>query len=162
VQQFPDIAPPQVNINATYPGASRHAGKQRDAGDRTAAYRADGLLYFSSTSSAGTVAITATFAKGTNPDIAQVQVQNKVQQALTRLPASAGAGRARHQVEPRLPDDGALADTYDRTTNIDVSDFMVSHCRRPSGAFRAWADQCVRLAICDARLARSQQAGSYR
>jgi multidrug efflux pump len=54
------------------------------------------------------VAITATFAKGTNPDIAQVQVQNKVQQALTRLPASAGAGRARHQVEPRLPDDGAF------------------------------------------------------
>ncbi|MFX8281859.1 efflux RND transporter permease subunit, partial [Acinetobacter baumannii] len=47
----------------------------------------DGLLYFSSTSSGrGQVSISATFAKGTNPDIAQVQVQNRVQQALSRLP----------------------------------------------------------------------------
>ena len=48
----------------------------------------DNLLYFSSASNAdGTVSITATFAAGTNPDIAQVQVQNKVQQAMPQLPA---------------------------------------------------------------------------
>ena len=55
----------------------------------------DNLLYFSSHSNAdGTVPITATFAAGTNPDIAQVQVQNKVQAAVPQLPAAgAAAGR---------------------------------------------------------------------
>ena len=88
VEQFPDIAPPQVNIRANYPGASAatletsvtQVIEQQLSG-------IDGLLYFSaSSSSRGAVNISATFAKGTNPDIAQVQVQNKVQQALSRLP----------------------------------------------------------------------------
>ena len=49
----------------------------------------DGLLYFSSTSSsAGSASINVTFQQGTNADTAQVQVQNKVQQALTRLPTA--------------------------------------------------------------------------
>ncbi|HEY0957907.1 MAG TPA: efflux RND transporter permease subunit, partial [Novosphingobium sp.] len=88
VEQFPDIAPPQVNVRATYPGASAatletnvtQVIEQQLTG-------IDGLLYFSSSSSArGQVNIAATFEKGTDPDIAQVQVQNRVQQALTRLP----------------------------------------------------------------------------
>ena len=55
----------------------------------------DNLLYFSSSSSSnGTVSITATFAPGTNPDIAQVQVQNKVQQAMPHAAAARCSSRA--------------------------------------------------------------------
>ncbi len=88
VAQYPDIAPPAVNIRASYPGASAETLEssvtqiieQQLTG-------IDGLLYFTaSSSSAGSVTLTVTFAKGVNPDIAQVQVQNKVQQALSRLP----------------------------------------------------------------------------
>src|SRR5437870_3869208 len=68
VQQFPDIAPPQVNVNATYPGAS--AATLESSVTQVIEQQLtgiDGLLYFSSTSSsAGTVTITATFVKGTN------------------------------------------------------------------------------------------------
>src|ERR1043165_9288529 len=88
VEQYPDIAPPTVNIRATYPGASAETLEtsvtqvieQQLTG-------IDGMLYFASSStSQGSASITATFEKGTNPDIAQVQVQNKVQQAVPRLP----------------------------------------------------------------------------
>src|ERR1700755_994894 len=79
IAQYPDIAPPQVNIRATYPGASaetvQNSVTQVIEQQLTGI---DGLLYFSSQSSSrGRVSISATFEKGTNPDIAQVQVQNK-------------------------------------------------------------------------------------
>ena len=88
IAQYPDIAPPQVNIRATYPGASaetvQNSVTQVIEQQLTGI---DGLLYFSSSStSRGQVTISATFDKGTDPDIAQVQVQNQVQQGLSRLP----------------------------------------------------------------------------
>src|SRR5579884_1475863 len=87
VEQYPDIAPPQVNIRATYPGAS--AAVLESSVTQVIEQQLtgiDGLIYFQSTSdSAGNVGITATFVKGTNPDIAQVQVNNKVQQSIPRL-----------------------------------------------------------------------------
>src|SRR5215217_6502764 len=88
VEQYPDIAPPQVNIRASYPGAN--AATLENSVTQVIEQQLtgiDGLLYFSSTSSSrGQVNISATFEKGTDADIAQVQVQNKVQQALSRLP----------------------------------------------------------------------------
>src|SRR5215475_5002787 len=88
VEQYPDIAPPSVNIRANYPGASAETLETSVTQVIEQLLTGlDGLLYFQSTSnSAGQVTITVTFDKGTNPDIAQVQVQNKVQQALPRLP----------------------------------------------------------------------------
>src|SRR6188472_975037 len=88
LEQYPDIAPPQVNIRASYPGASaetvQNSVTQIIEQQLTGI---DGLLYFSSSStSRGSVSISALFEKGTDPDIAQVQVQNQVQQALPRLP----------------------------------------------------------------------------
>ena len=89
IDSYPDIAPPQVTVTATYPGASAETMEstvtqvieQQLTG-------IDNLLYFSSTSSAnGQTTITLTFATGTNPDIAQVQVQNKVTLAQPLLPA---------------------------------------------------------------------------
>jgi multidrug efflux pump len=88
VDSYPDIAPPQVTITATYPGAS--ADTMESTVTQVIEQQLtgiDNLLYFSSTSSSsGQTIITMTFATGTNPDIAQVQVQNKVTLAEPLLP----------------------------------------------------------------------------
>ncbi len=88
VEQYPQIAPPSVQINARYPGANaetlEESVTQVIEQNLTGI---DNLMYFSSTSSsAGNASITLTFEAGTDPDIAQVQVQNKLQLALPLLP----------------------------------------------------------------------------
>ena len=89
IEQYPTIAPPSIQIMATYPGASAETVEntvvqvieQQMSG-------LDNLLYISSNSDdSGTATTTLTFAAGTNPDIAQVQVQNKLQLATPLLPA---------------------------------------------------------------------------
>src|SRR5215216_396594 len=76
IAQYPDVAPPQVSIRATYPGAS--ADTLENSVTQVLERQLtgiDGLLYFQSSSTArGQVSISATFAKGVDPDIAQVQV----------------------------------------------------------------------------------------
>ncbi|MGH7211766.1 MAG: efflux RND transporter permease subunit, partial [Acetobacteraceae bacterium] len=88
VEQYPNIAPPAVTISAHYPGAD--AQTVQDAVTQIIEQNItalDGLLYMSSTSTnSGAVAITLTFASGTDPNIAQVQVQNRLQQAVPLLP----------------------------------------------------------------------------
>ena len=88
VSQYPPIAPPQIAINATYPGAS--AQTVQDTVTQVIEQKLNGidnLIYMSSTSdSAGAVSITLTFKAGTDPNIAQVQVQNKLQLAVPLLP----------------------------------------------------------------------------
>ncbi len=88
IAQYPDIAPPSVSVSASYPGADAQTVQdsvtQIIEQNMTAL---DGLLYMSSTSdNNGNASITLTFASGTNPDIAQVQVQNRLQQAVPLLP----------------------------------------------------------------------------
>ena len=88
IEQYPSIAPPSVRINATYPGASA----QTVEGTVTQVIEQqmnglDHLRYISSNSdSSGTAQITLTFNPEADPDIAQVQVQNKLQLAMPRLP----------------------------------------------------------------------------
>ncbi|MBI5141363.1 MAG: efflux RND transporter permease subunit [Nitrospirae bacterium] len=88
VSQYPPIAPPQITINAVYPGAS--AQTVQDTVTQVIEQKLNGidnLIYMSSTSdSAGVVAINLTFKAGTDPNIAQVQVQNKLQLATPLLP----------------------------------------------------------------------------
>ncbi len=88
ISQYPLIAPPQVVINANYPGASAQAAEDSVTQIIEQNMKGlDGLLYMSATSdSDGSVQITLTFQNGTNPDIAQVQVQNKLQLATPLLP----------------------------------------------------------------------------
>ncbi|MBU1572565.1 MAG: efflux RND transporter permease subunit [Alphaproteobacteria bacterium] len=88
IAQYPQIAPPSVSIHATYPGASAETVantvtqviEQQMTG-------LDGMRYMSSSStSSGSASITMTFETGIDPDIAQVQVQNKLAQATALLP----------------------------------------------------------------------------
>ncbi|KAF1053657.1 MAG: Multidrug efflux pump subunit AcrB [Burkholderia gladioli] len=88
IAQYPTIAPPSIQISATYPGAS--AKTVEDTVTQVIEQQMSGLdnfLYMSSTSDdSGTSTITLMFAAGTNPDIAQVQVQNKLSLATPILP----------------------------------------------------------------------------
>lgn len=90
VSQYPEVAPPAITISATYPGAS-----VTDVADSVASVienelnGAKGLLYYESVSdSYGRAQITATFEQGTDPDMAQVDVQNRLSNVTAQLPAA--------------------------------------------------------------------------
>ena len=88
VAEFPEIAPPQVQVTASYPGADAQVVQEAVAAPIEAEVNGvDGMLYMSSTSSnGGGYALTITFAVGTDPDLAAVNVQNRVAIAQSRLP----------------------------------------------------------------------------
>ena len=88
IESYPSIAPPQVVVSASYPGADAETvEKTVTQVIEQQLTGIDHLMYFSSTSSAtGGSSVTLTFEPGTNPDIAQVQTQNKVALATPRLP----------------------------------------------------------------------------
>ncbi|MES2043306.1 MAG: efflux RND transporter permease subunit [Pseudomonadota bacterium] len=146
VEQFPDVAPPQVNIRASYPGASADTLENSVAQVIEQQLTGiDGLLYFSTNSSSrGQVSIGATFAKGTDPDIAQVQVQNKVQQAISRLPQQVQQqGLTVTKSNPDFLLIAAIYDATDQQTNQDVSDYMVSHLQETIGRIKGVGDTNV-------------------
>ena len=134
VEQYPDIAPPTINIRANYPGASAETLEtsvtqiieQQLTG-------IDGLVYFTSTSdSAGRARVSVTLERGTDPDIAQVQVQNRVQEALSRLPQQVQQQGLR--VTKSSSDFLMIIAVYDETgkfTRSDVSDYLTSTLQDP-------------------------------
>jgi multidrug efflux pump len=130
VGQYPDVAPTQINVRATYPGASAATleSSVTQVIEQTLT-GLDGLLYFSaSSSSRGQASITAVFDKSVDPDIAQVQVQNKVQQAIARLPQQVQQQGV--TVTKGSPDFLMIVGVYDetdKTTNVDVSDWLASN-----------------------------------
>ncbi|MFS7198265.1 efflux RND transporter permease subunit [Rahnella inusitata] len=134
VAQYPDVAPPSVKIKATYTGASaetlENSVTQVIEQQLTGL---DNLLYFSSSSSSdGSVDITVTFQQGTNADTAQVQVQNKVQQAESRLPTEvqeAGVTVTKSQSSFLLI--MAVYDKTDKATSSDIADWLVSNMQDP-------------------------------
>ncbi len=91
IAQFPPITPPVVEVTATYPGANAETVESTvTVPVEQEVNGVDGMLYMSSQSSNnGTMALTITFAIGTDPDIAQVNVQNRVALAEARLPEEA-------------------------------------------------------------------------
>jgi multidrug efflux pump len=131
IEQYPVIAPPAVVVNTVYTGAD--AETLQNSVTQVIEQQLTGLdhlLYFSSASNAdGSVSITATFAPGTDPDIAQVQVQNKVQSAIPQLPSQVqqqGVTVAKAQSNYIL-----IVAVYDdsgtgRYNNIDIADFITS------------------------------------
>ncbi|PDO82842.1 efflux RND transporter permease subunit [Kosakonia sacchari] len=134
VAQYPDVAPPAIKISATYTGASaqtlENSVTQVIEQQLTGL---DNLLYFTSTSSSdGQVDITVTFEQGTDPDTAQVQVQNKVQQAESRLPTEvtqSGVTVVKSQSNFLLI--MGLYDKTDRATSSDIADWLVSNMQDP-------------------------------
>ena len=134
VAQYPDVAPPTIQISASYTGAS--ADTLENSVTQVIEQQLtglDNLLYFSSTSSSdGTVSINVTFEQGTDPDTAQVQVQNKVQQAESRLPSEvqqAGVTVVKSQSSFLLI--MAVYDTTDKATSSDIADWLVSNMQDP-------------------------------
>lgn len=88
IEQYPKIAPPQVKVRAVYPGADVETVENSVTQIIEQQMKGiDGLMYMSSNSSAaGSASVTLTFENGTDPDTAQVQVQNKLQSAMSSLP----------------------------------------------------------------------------
>ncbi|CAM5791096.1 efflux RND transporter permease subunit [Castellaniella caeni] len=90
ISQYPEVAPPTVNIRATYPGASAsEVATSVSSIIENELNGAQGLLYYESVSdSNGQAAITVTFAPGTDPDMAQVDVQNRLSNVTAKLPTA--------------------------------------------------------------------------
>ncbi|SHM69861.1 efflux RND transporter permease subunit [Roseibium suaedae] len=93
VEQFPNITPPVVNVSASYAGASADVLEDTVAAPIEAQVNGvDDMLYMSSNSSdSGSYSLNVTFAVGTDPDIAAVNVQNRVSQATSQLPSDVTA-----------------------------------------------------------------------
>src|SRR3954464_13690333 len=130
VAQYPDVAPTQINIRASYPGAS--AATLESSVTQILEQQLtgiDGLLYFqSSSTSRGQVNISVILEKGIDPDIAQVQVQNAIQTAISRLPQQVQQqGVTVTKGAPDLLLIVGIYDTTDRSTNFDVSDWLTTN-----------------------------------
>jgi len=134
INQYPSIAPPAVGISVSYPGAS--AQTVQDTVVQVIEQQLngiDGLRYISSESNSdGSMSITVTFNQGTDPDIAQVQVQNKLQLATPLLPQEVQqqgirvtkAVRNFLMVVAVVSEDGSM----DR---FDLADYIVSNIQDP-------------------------------
>ncbi|KFD17703.1 MULTISPECIES: efflux RND transporter permease subunit [Tatumella] len=134
IEQYPDVAPPAVQIQANYPGAD--AKTLQDSVTQVIEQNMngiDGLLYMSSSSdSSGTLQLTLTFAAGTDPDIAQVQVQNKLQLATPLLPQEVQqqgisvekSSSSFLMVAGFVSDDGSMDQN-------DIADYVASNIKDP-------------------------------
>lgn len=143
VAQYPEIAPPQVTIRASYPGAS--AQTMQDTVTQVIEQQMkgiDGMTYMSSTSdSDGNMTITITFDAGTDPDIAQVQVQNKLSAATPMLPEEVqrqGVLVAKStanflMVVALVSEDGAMS-------NTDLGDYASAYLRDPLSRIQGVGD----------------------
>ncbi|EIK7656428.1 efflux RND transporter permease subunit [Salmonella enterica] len=132
VAQYPTIAPPAVSISATYPGAD--AQTVQDTITQVIEQNMNGidnLMYMSSTSdSAGSVTITLTFQSGTDPDIAQVQVQNKLQLATPLLPQEVQQqGISVEKSSSSFLMVAGFVSDNPNTTQDDISDYVASNIK---------------------------------
>jgi multidrug efflux pump len=134
IAQYPDIALPQVSVSAVYPGAS--AKTVEDSVTQVIEQKMkglDGLDYMSSTSdSSGSATTTLTFKAGTNIDIAQVQVQNKLQTATALLPQEVQQQGLTVAKSARnfLLIVGMYSDDP-KATNTDLADYIASNLQDP-------------------------------
>lgn len=130
VERFPDIAPPRISVSASYNGASAETVEESVTQVLEQQIKGiDHLLYFSSSSdSSGRSRINISFENGTDPDTAQVQVQNAINAVLNRLPDE--VQRQGVNVFKSLGDTHMVIGLYDasgKSDSIALSDYMQTH-----------------------------------
>ena len=130
LEQYPDIAPPQISVSATYTGAS--AKTVEDSVTQVIEQNMKGLDRLQSMSSTsasnGTARVTLAFTAGANSDVALMQVQNKVQQAMSRLPQSVqnqGVTVTKSGTDFLLI--VTLVSDNPSVTAVDIGDYVVSN-----------------------------------
>ncbi|UYP72519.1 efflux RND transporter permease subunit [Pantoea dispersa] len=134
IEQYPNVAPPAVEIQASYPGAD--AKTLQDSVTQVIEQNMngiDGLMYMSSSSdSSGTLTLTLTFQSGTDADIAQVQVQNKLQLAMPLLPQEVQQQgiQVKKSSSSFLMVAGFVSEDGSMTQN-DISDYVASNIKDP-------------------------------
>lgn len=134
INQYPNVAPPAISISVTYPGASAQAVQDTVVQVIEQQLNGlDGLRYITSASeSDGSMQIVVTFEQGTDPDIAQVQVQNKLNLATPMLPQEVqqqGIRVAKYQMNFMLvvglvSEDGSMS-------SADLADYIASNLQDP-------------------------------
>ncbi|MFM2485885.1 efflux RND transporter permease subunit [Celerinatantimonas yamalensis] len=134
ISQYPQIAPPAVQISANYPGAS--AQTVENSVTQVIEQNMTGLDHFmymsSSSDSSGNLSITITFEPGTDPDIAQVQVQNKLEQVKSNLPTIVQQNgiTVKKTTSSFLMIVGFIS-TNGQMSQIDLSDYIDTHIKDP-------------------------------
>jgi multidrug efflux pump len=146
INQYPNIAPPAISVSVTYPGASAETTQKTVVQVIEQQLNGlDNLRYIESQSNSdGSATIIATFDQGTDPDIAQVQVQNKVSLAESQLPdevTEQGLRVAKYQanfmmVVSLISEDGKLSDS-------DLADLLVSKLEDPIARTKGVGDFMV-------------------
>ena len=146
IEQYPNVAPPAIEIQATYPGAD--AKTLQDSVTQVIEQNMngiDGLMYMSSSSdSSGTLTLTISFESGTDADIAQVQVQNKLQLATPLLPQEVQQQgiQVKKSSSSFLMVAGFISDNDNMTQN-DISDFISSSIKDPISRTKGVGDTQV-------------------
>src|SRR5258708_13050843 len=135
IAQFPALAPPQISVGAVFPGADATTlDKTTTQIIEQQLQGIDHLRYFSSqSSSSGQVTVTLTFEQGTDPDTAQVQVNNKVQSALPLLPQE--VQRQGVRVEKSSANFALVPGLYSADNSHDqndLADMMTSNIHNPT------------------------------
>ncbi|WHQ74674.1 efflux RND transporter permease subunit [Pantoea sp. Lij88] len=146
IEQYPNVAPPAIEIQASYPGAD--AKTLQDSVTQVIEQNMngiDGLMYMSSSSdSSGTLTLTISFESGTDADIAQVQVQNKLQLATPLLPQEVQQQgiQVKKSSSSFLMVAGFISDDDNMTQN-DISDFISSSIKDPISRTKGVGDTQV-------------------
>ncbi|MFW1644907.1 multidrug efflux RND transporter permease subunit [Acinetobacter guillouiae] len=130
IERYPDIAPPRISVSTTYTGADAETVEESVTQVLEQQIKGiDNLLYFSSSSdSSGRARISISFENGTDPDTAQVQVQNSINGVLNRLPDD--VQRQGVTVNKSLGDTFMVVGLYDETgksNNIELGDYLSDH-----------------------------------
>ncbi|MBC3955194.1 efflux RND transporter permease subunit [Pseudomonas triticifolii] len=143
VAQYPSVAPPQIELTATYPGASAQTIDESVVSlIEQELNGVNHLLYFSSSSSQGTATMTITFQNGTDPELAKVDVQNRLKVIEPRLPrAVSQQGLQIEETSAGFLMIGTLTSTDGRLDEIALSDYMarnvVNELKRLEGVGKA-------------------------
>ncbi|BBH33911.1 multidrug efflux RND transporter permease subunit [Pseudomonas sp. St290] len=161
VSQYPDVAPPQINVIANYPGASALIVSQ----NVTSLIEEElnglkGLIYYESNSANGGAETTITFKPGTDPDMAQVDVQNRLQRVVGRLPqAVIEQGLEVEQARSNFLLVYALSYTDGQQDSVGLADYAArainNEIRRVAGVGRVQmytAERAMRIWVDPARL----------